>query len=149
MEAPDAQPHAPALTHTERTEAEAHRLYEEPLLTADQRKAERKRAFVDLHAEGLTYSECAAALNLDRSTAYRWRREDPEFAQACATAFKTSIERLEQHVEKRAFQNDKVAMWLLERRAPDKYNISQKVEHSGGVSLQVMTGVPTPGEDLV
>lgn len=156
MEAPDEHPHAPALTPVERIEAEAQRLYNDPLPTASERKAERKRAFIELCADGLNYSEAAEALGVHRLTAYNWRREDPAFEQACRDAFKTSVERLEQHVEKRAFQSDKVAMWLLERRAPEKYHIAQKLEHSGAVDLAgaVLAGrrraavSDEPGSDL-
>lgn len=129
-------PASPALTLTERIEADAQRLYEEPLLTASERKAERKRAFVTLIADGLNFMEACEALHLDRSTAFRWRQADPEFAQACRDALKVSIEKLEAEAERRALHgSDKLLMFLLERRAPDKYHIAQKLEHSGSVDL--------------
>lgn len=143
----DNETPAPAAlpTFTERLEAEAHRLYEEPLLAASERKAERKRAFVTLIADGLNFMEACEALHMDRSTAFRWRQSDPEFAQACRDALKVSIERLEAEAERRALNgSDKLLMFLLERRAPDKYHIAQKHEHQGAVPVQVVSGVPQP-----
>lgn len=148
---PDSTPpsESPAQTLTERVEHDAARLFGEPLLTASERKAERKRAFAELIAQGLNFTEAAEAVHVDRATAFRWRQQDPEFAQVCRDALKISIERLEHEAERRALNgSDKLLMFLLERRAPEKYHIAQKMEHSGGVSLQVVTGVPQPGEDL-
>jgi hypothetical protein len=39
--------------------------------------------------------------------------------------------------------------WYLSKLAPKRYGERQTVEHEGGFSLTVVTGVPTPGEDLV
>src|SRR6187551_2053855 len=94
MDAPDEQPHAPALTPIEREEAEQHRLFEAPLLTAKERKAERKRAFVELIASGCNFTEAAEALGVHRVTAFQWRREDPVFNAECMQALRVSIDLL-------------------------------------------------------
>lgn len=132
----DQQPHAPAASLTERIEAEAQRLYNEPLLTASERKAERKRAFVELLAGGCNLTEAAEAIHVDRATAFRWRQEDAEFAQACRDAFKVSIDVLKREAERRALKgSDKLLMFLLERYDPEKFHLAQKLEHSGAVDL--------------
>lgn len=38
--------------------------------------------------------------------------------------------------------------WYLSKLAPKRYGDKTTVEHEGGVQITVMTGVPTPGEDL-
>jgi len=140
---------SPALTYTERQEHDAARLFNEPLLTASERKAERKRAYVELIGSGCNHSEAAEGVGVDRATAFRWRQEDPEFAQACRTALRASIDVLKAEAERRALKgSDKLLMFLLCNYAPEQFSDKQKVEHSGGVSLQVVTGVPQPGEDL-
>ncbi len=155
MEAPDEQPHA--LTYAERTEAEAQRLYNEPLLTAQERKAERKRAYVELIASGCNHTEAAEGVGVDRATAFRWRQEDPEFAQACRTALRAGIDVLKAEAERRALKgSDKLLMFLLERYDPQTFHLAQKLEHSGAVDLAgaVLAGrkrasvTDEPGSDL-
>lgn len=153
---PQADMLAPALTPIERVEAEDQRLYNEPLRTAAERKAERKRVFAELIATGCSFNEAAEALGVNRVTAFRWRQEDPEFAQACRDALKVSINVLKAEAERRAIRgSDKLLMFLLERYAPDQFHIAQKMEHSGAVDLasavlaaRRRTAAAEPGEDL-
>jgi hypothetical protein len=126
----------PAPTPTERQEHEDNRLYEAPLLTAKERKAERKRAFVELIASGCNFTEAAEALGVHRITAFQWRREDPGFNAECMQALRVSIDMLKKEAERRAIRgSDKLLMFLLERYDPEKFHLAQKLEHSGAVDL--------------
>lgn len=121
---------------TERIEQDAARLYDEPLLTPQQRKAERKAAYVELIASGCSHSEAAEGVGVDRATAWRWRQNDPEFARACGEALKVNIETLKREAERRAIRgSDKLLMFLLERYDPSQFHLAQKLEHSGTVDL--------------
>ena len=57
---------------------------------------------------------------MGRSTAYLWRREDPEFAAKWDDAVADGIDLLEDEARRRALEgSDKLLMFLLERRRPE------------------------------
>ena len=107
------------------------------------------------------------AIDVARLTVYRWRDADPEFARDWAHAKEVGLDALEDEGTRRAFEgydkpivhqgvvtatmkeySDTLLIFLLKGGKPEKYRERQQVDHSGGVSLQVVTGVPQPGEDL-
>lgn len=150
---------SPAQTLTERIEQEDARLFSEPLPTASQRKVERKRVFVELMASGCSFTEAAEGVGVNRVTAFRWKQEDPEFAQACRTALRIGVDVLKAEAERRALKgSDKLLMFLLERYDRETFHIAQKLEHSGQVDLAAAvlaarrrtggTGDSEPGSDL-
>lgn len=123
-------------TPTERAERSAQQLFGEALPTVAQRKAEHKAAFVELITSGCNFAEAAEALGIDRSTAFRWRQQDADFAQACRDAFKASVDVLKREAERRAMKgSDKLLMFLLCNYAPEQFSNTQKVEHSGELSI--------------
>lgn len=91
--------------------------------------------YLEYLREGHTYLEAAAALGVARSTAYRWR-QDPEYFKKCLEAQKESVPALEAVAYKRAVKgSDKLLIFLLQAKDPAKYNLAQKVEHSGQVDV--------------
>lgn len=99
-------------------------------------KATQRRVFIELIAEGCNIEEAARTLGINRSTAWRWRKDDPEFERAVKGAFVVHIEGLKREAERRAMKgSDKLLMFLLCNYAPDQFSNSQKIEHSGQVDL--------------
>jgi len=71
-------------------------------------------------ARGMSPARAAKVAGVGRSTAYLWRREDPEFAQKWDDAVADGIDLLEDEVCRRALEgSDKLLMFLLERRRPE------------------------------
>ena len=62
----------------------------------------RKAAFLNAFAKGGNVSAAARAAEVNRSTPYGWRDEDPDFAAAWDVAEQESIDRLELEARRRA-----------------------------------------------
>lgn len=108
---------------------------DEPPLAAAAREA-RKEAVLELLAEGLNFSEAAAALGMHRHTIRKWRKADPDFAQRCVDAAKVRVETLKAEAERRALRgSDKLLMFLLCNYAPDQFSMQSKLEVSAGADL--------------
>jgi hypothetical protein len=45
--------------------------------------------------------------------------------------------------------SDQLAQFLLRAHRPERYRERSEIAHTGSVAIQVVTGVPAPGEDLV
>lgn len=129
---------------------------------------EKLTAFCAALAETGIVAKACKAVDISRVTAYQWREEIPEFAAAWDKALKIGITALEDEAHRRAFEgfeegvyhqgvlmdtqkkySDTLAIFLLKSHAPEKYRDNHKIEHAGGVSLQVITGVPGAADDLV
>lgn len=96
----------------------------------------QRRVFLELIAEGSNIGEACAALGVNRSTVFRWRKDDPGFNAAVLRAFVANIEGLKREAERRAMKgSDKLLMFLLCNYAPDQFSNTQKLEHSGAVDL--------------
>lgn len=86
-------------------------------------------------AEGCSRREACEAAGIARATEWRWR-QDPEFARQAGECMRVTLPKLEAEAERRALKSsDKLLMFLLERKDPAKYNLAQKVEHSGASDL--------------
>lgn len=105
-------------------------------------------------------SDAAKAAAIDRSTAYRWRDAEPEFAAAWNDAIETAIDAMEREAHRRAFTgikkpivgrvakdkdgivahvteySDGLATLLLKAHRPDKYRERQDIHHSGRVDIE-------------
>lgn len=90
----------------------------------------------------------------------RWMRNDEELRAAYADAREDGVEHNEAEFLREARRKpvdsvDATAQrtlvdslkWRLSKRLPKEFGDRQQVEHSGGVSLNVVTGVPEPQAD--
>ena len=85
------------------------------------RKAE-KAAFVAVLAKGISPAEAAEAVGIGRSTAYEWKREDPEFDAQWIEAVETSLDKLETVAYNLALGGDpRMIEWNLKWRRKDVY----------------------------
>lgn len=115
------------------------------------RRATIRRAFLDVLAQTGNHTTAAQAAGIDRVTAYRWRDEDPEFAEAYEEAEQTATEVLEGEAWRRAVHgteyvrrsywkgevcgedvkreySDNLMTILLRARAPHKYRETTNVD---------------------
>ena len=69
---------------------------------AERQLKERKKQALEAIAETFEFTAAAAKIKVDRRTLYRWREEDPEFAEACEEARKVAIEKLGASIYERA-----------------------------------------------
>jgi len=128
---------------------------------------EKLQAFCAALAETGIVARACKAIGISRETAYRWRREDPDFEKGWDRALEVGITALEDEAHRRAFRgvperhykngelvdttrkySDTLAIFLLKAHRPDRYRERVDVAHSGGVNLTVSSGVPEPGPDL-
>lgn len=131
---------------------------------------EKLTAFIAALSETCNVGKACKAVGIARITAYKWRDDIPEFKEAWDKALKIGISALEDEAHRRAFEgteepvhylgkrvdtirkySDTLAIFLLKAHAPDKYADRNKTEHSGGLNITVLTGVPCDdeGNDLV
>ena len=90
---------------------------------------EEKQKFIPAHKGGATVSEAADHAGVSRTTVYKWRTKDPEFAKAFAEARDTLIEELEMEAYKRAIDgDDKLLILLLKAYKPKRYGDKPKAE---------------------
>ena len=119
---------------------------------------ERLAAFCAALAETGIVARACKAVDISRVTAYEWRNEIPEFAEAWDKALKVGISALEDEAHRRAFEgceepvfykggecgsvrkySDTLAIFLLKAHNPDKYRENSKVELSGRLALGDMS----------
>ena len=94
-----------------------------------------QEVYLQLLREGHSYIEAGNAIGIARTTNWTWR-QDPVFSARCIEAKKVALGDLENEAHRRAMKgSDKLLMFLLQSQAPEKYNLVQKVEHSGDVSV--------------
>ena len=80
---------------------------------------------------------CVAA-GVVRSTAYKWREEDADFAAEWDAALEDACDLLESTAWQRAHESsDTLLIFLLKAHRPEKYRETVKQEHSGSVTLPV------------
>lgn len=65
---------------------------------------ERKVGFVAVLAECCNVGRACASVGIGRTTAYRWREEDPGFAEAWDKALAIGVSALEDEAHRRAFE---------------------------------------------
>lgn len=105
-------------------------------------------------------SDAAKAAAIGRTTAYRWRADEPEFAAQWDEAIETAIDAMEREAHRRAFvgvkkpiigrvgkdedgiithvneYSDGLATLLLKAHRPEKYRERTDVQHSGSVQIE-------------
>lgn len=127
-----------------------------------------KQTFLDTLRETCNVTLASRACGISSGTAYKHRKDDPLFAERWDEALGEGIDLLEDAVATRAFKgvekpvfnrgevagyvveySDSLAMFLLKAHRPEKYRERSQVENTGGMRLEIFTGLPNPGEDLV
>lgn len=127
---------------------------------------EKLTAFCAALAETGIVARACKAVSITRQTAYEWRREDPAFKKAWEEALEIGISALEDEAHRRAFRgvperhykngelidttrkySDTLAIFLLKAHKPDRYRERHDITHSGGMTVNVLTGVPKPAPD--
>jgi len=87
--------------------------------------------FLAVLAEGSTVEIAARACGKDRSTCYRRRQADKEFAEAWDTAIESGTDLIEQRLIERAMNySDQLILALMKARRPDVWKERHSVEHS-------------------
>lgn len=105
-------------------------------------------------------SDAAKAAAIDRTTAYRWRAAEPDFAAQWDEAIETAVDAMEREAHRRAFTgikkpivgrvekdkdgiityvqeySDGLATLLLKAHRPEKYRERQEVQHTGKVGIE-------------
>jgi hypothetical protein len=95
----------------------------------DKRDTKKKRFIEALAAQG-TVSHAAQAAGVSRNTAYRWQREDPEFADQWEEARENAVDAVESTIYQQAVGgNTLAAIFYLKAHRPiyrDRLNIDIK-----------------------
>ena len=74
----------------------------------DKRDRQKKKFVAALEAQGTVLHACKAA-GISRQTAYRWQREDPEFADAWDEAIENAVDVVESTVYQQAVGGNTLA----------------------------------------
>jgi hypothetical protein len=89
-----------------------------------------KLRFLEVLASGNTVEMAARSAGVHRVTAYRHRKEEPEFAAQWDQALESGSDMLEEIAIARARQHsDMLLMFLLKARRPDRFIDRQRLEH--------------------
>jgi transposase-like protein len=95
----------------------------------DRRDTKKKRFIETLAAQG-TVSHAAQAAGVSRNTAYRWRQDDLEFAEAWDEAHEKAVDVVESSLYEKAVSGDTICMiFYLKAHRPiyrDRLNIDLK-----------------------
>src|SRR5829696_6811049 len=119
----------------------------------DRRDRQKKRFIETLTAQG-TVSHAAQAAGVSRNTAYRWRREDLEFAEAWDEAHENAVDAVESSLYQKALSGDTICMiFYLKGHRPiyrDRLNIDikqvkseveERIAHLG-ITSNLLAGAP-------
>lgn len=111
---------------------------------------EKLAKFCELIDAGSTVTDAAKGVGMSRFYVYELREKNAEFARAWASAEASRDERLEEEARRRALAgSDTLLIFLMKGAMPEKYRERYSAQIEGGVTLQVVTGVPDEGSDLV
>lgn len=116
----------------------------------------KKRAFLAAFSECGNITQAAELADIDRTSHYRWVKEDPVYAAAFADAEEAAADRLEQEARRRAVEgveepvfhkgkvvgtvrkySDTLLIFLLNGAKPEKYKQRTQTEHTGKISHDV------------
>lgn len=75
----------------------------------DKRDSRKKRFIAALTAQGTVY-HAAQAAGISRQTAYRWHRDDPEFADQWDEAHENAVDVVESTLYQKALSGDTICM---------------------------------------
>src|SRR5688500_6273340 len=95
----------------------------------DKRDRQKKKFIEALTAQGTVY-HAAQAAGVSRWTAYRWRQDDPQFADLWDQAIENAVDAVENVIYQRALSGDTIAaIFYLKAQRPiyrDRLNIDIK-----------------------
>ena len=99
----------------------------------DKRDRQKKRFITALTAQGTVY-HAAQAAGISRQTAYRWHREDPEFADAWDEAHENAVDVVESTIYQQAVGGNTLAgfFYLKAHRPIYRDRVSIDVEQVKG-----------------
>ena len=119
---------------------------------------EKLSAFCTALAETCQVRKACKAVDIAIQTAYRWRKEMPDFAAEWDEAMKAGLLGLESEAHRRAFDgveepvfhqgekcgtirkySDTLSIFLLKAHDPDKYRENSKLELAGSLALNSMS----------
>lgn len=122
--------------------------------------ARRKSLALDLLSRGHTLARVREALGINRVTVYRWRQDDPSFAQAYSDAMEAGTDLIEQEARRRAVEgydrpifqrgalvglervySDVLLMLLLRGRRPEVFRDGASKTESA-TSITIHGGLP-------
>jgi hypothetical protein len=100
------------------------------------RSPSRKAEFVRALVKGATPEGAARRIGVTRETAYQWRRADPAFAKAWATATDRKVELVESILFRMAKRWDLGAViFFLKSYRPEVFNRRQQISVGGDPEL--------------
>lgn len=106
----------------------------------------------ELALAGKTYDEIAADLGISRSTVTTWRLRYPDFKAALNAWREEADDRVEDSLYRQALAGNVTAsIFWLKNRKPQDWRDKMVQEHEGEtkVEVKVVTGIPSPGDDLI
>jgi hypothetical protein len=125
--------------------------------------ARRKSLALDLLSQGHTLAHVREVLGINRVTMYRWRQNEPSFAQAYSDAMEAGTDLIEEEARRRAVEgydrpvfqggtlvgvvrvySDQLAAMLLRGRRPEVYRDTPS-RSSSTASITIHGGLP--GDD--
>lgn len=105
-------------------------------------------AFLADLAENCNVAHAYRVAGVAKSTAYKHRDEDPEFAAAWEDAIEAGIQALELAARRRAMSvSDTLAIFLLKSHRPDVYRENKRTELTGANGGPVETRIVFGYED--
>lgn len=116
----------------------AERRQGQNVASADERAAIEER-FLGKLAETCNVADACFAGLISKDTAYRWRKESPEFRARWDEAVSQAMVELEAVAYQRAKdgESDMILKLLLQAHRPDKYRDQVKHQHTGKVTVDV------------
>lgn len=89
----------------------------------------KKRAFLMAFCESCNITEACAASGIDRTTHYRWVKEDSDYAEAFQEAHKIAVRVLEDEAVKRAKAgSDTLTIFLLKSYNPKVFGDRTRID---------------------
>lgn len=103
-------------------------------------KRDWRPTFLEALAQHPDVSKACATAGINRTTAYRARQADEDFAIAWSDAHAKSLDELEAALFARAVDSDTTAaIFLLKSHRPDVYGDRQRIEHSGSIKTDLQS----------
>ena len=122
--------------HTAASEALRQSAYRR---TVDARRADHKRRFLSGYRRFATVALGCLSAGIESATFYKWRAEDPEFADAVRALDDEVTDGLTAEAQRRAMaRSDTLLIFLLKSRRPEVYQEHREVTVDGGVTLSTI-----------
>jgi len=128
--------------------------------------AKKKQKFIECLSETGSVTKTCEALAVSRVEMYKHRNKDPEFKEQWEAARQVALQALEDEAWRRAFKgtekpvyyrgapcgyireySDHLMTVLLNANLPEKYRYQAKIEHAGGLDLQIKVNFVKPDNE--